>query len=413
MVARQLISGCCALLAMVPLAAQDDRQTARLVARLAGREEAVRVRAIEQLEANRAVARQALPALADAATSIAAAAAADDTVPPGVIRLLHLIGSFDDPLAEQVLIELLAAEHVGIAMVAAEALGERQFHGAIDFLKRQTSRPEYAANYAFRFHLMRALVRMEHPDAIEFVSAEAQRLDGQLRYRLEQTLDAVTVESFRGDRVRFENWSESRGRQGLFATASHQPPAEPESLRRIQFGQPQYYGIEIHAQRLMFILDRSGSMEEYDQGMTRLDRAKTELIRAIESLPADAEFAILTYDTDVNLWRDGLVAASAENKQRAANFVRRVDYGDKTNTYGALRRALEFDDQLEVAFLLTDGQPTTGEIVAPVKILKDVLARNRFRHLNIHTIGIAVEGATENFLRLLAEETDGQFRPAQ
>jgi len=413
MIARLLATCCCVLVLLGTLEADEDRRAARLIGKLAGRNDSVRVRAIEQLESNRAVARHSLPALAEAAAKISASAAADDLVAPGVIRLLQFLGSFDDPLAEQVLIDSLNAEHLGISMVAAEVLGENKFHGAIDFLKKQTSRPEYASNYAFRFNLMRAFVQMEHPDAVEFVSAEARRLDGQLKYKLDQALDKVTVDLFGGDRGRFEQWCESRQCKSLLTTTAHQEAAEPESLRRIKFGQPTYYGIDIHAQRLMFILDHSGSMEEYDQGMTRLDRAKTELIRAIESLPPAAEFAILTYETDVSLWRGGLVSATPENKRRATQFVRRVGYGDKTNTHGALRRALEFDDQLEAAFLLTDGRPTIGDVVAPAKIIKDILHRNRFRHLNINTIGIAVEGVTENFLQVLAEETDGQFRAAQ
>jgi hypothetical protein len=60
--------------------------------------------------------------------------------------------------------------------------------------------------------------------------------------------------------------------------------------------------------------------------------------------------------------------------------------------------------------LLTDGKPTTGPIVSPGAILSDILRRNRSRHLTINTIGIAVAGKTELFLKNLSEHSNGEFR---
>lgn len=162
----------------------------------------------------------------------------------------------------------------------------------------------------------------------------------------------------------------------------------------------------------MFIIDNSGSMRDYWGGATRLERAKAELIHAIEDLPADAKFSIVSFHTTVNPWRNELLEASEENKREAIQFVRRLGYGVKTNTYGALRQSLEFDDELEAVFLLTDGKPTVGKIIPTRGIVSDIMHRNRFRHLNFNTIGIGVQGPTEDFLRTLAELTGGEFRTA-
>ena len=129
-------------------------------------------------------------------------------------------------------------------------------------------------------------------------------------------------------------------------------------------------------------------------------------------MPEDAEFAIVFYHTTVKEWRNELVMATEENKREAIQFIRRLGYGNKTNTHGALRKSLDFDDDLEAVFLLTDGKPTAGDIIAPNGIVKDVLHRNRFRHLNFNTIGVGVQGLTRSFLRRLAEETNGEFRDA-
>jgi hypothetical protein len=255
---------------------------------------------------------------------------------------------------------------------------------------------------------------MEHPDAIEFLAELAQRLDGQLRFLVDKLLEEVTVDHFHGDQKRYEQFRQPKpaeapvGRSGIFKAANF----EPESLQRMRLKPQQYYGIDIHARRLMFIIDHSGSMKDYWGGMTRLERAKAELTRAILELPGEAEFAIVFYHTSVRFWQNELVPATEENKREAVDFIRRLGYGDKTNTYGALRFALEFDDELESVFLLTDGKPTIGEIIAKPAIVTDILHRNRFRHLNFNTIGIAVDGSTRGFLETLAKESDGEFREA-
>ncbi len=151
-------------------------------------------------------------------------------------------------------------------------------------------------------------------------------------------------------------------------------------------------------------------MKEYWGAYTRLARAKLELVTAIKDLPEDTEFAIAFYESSVRMWRDVLVQATEDNKLEAIKFVQKLGYGDRTNTYAALRNSLDFDQELEAVFLLTDGRPTTGQLTAPAQIVPDIIHRNRFRHLNFNTIGIAVQGSTETFLRTLAEQTNGEFR---
>ena len=70
---------------------------------------------------------------------------------------------------------------------------------------------------------------------------------------------------------------------------------------------------------------------------------------------------------------------------------------------------LTFDDDLETVFMLTDGKPTIGVTGQPAKILEDILGRNRFR-INYNTIGIAVNPATEAFLKQLAVGSGGEYR---
>lgn len=431
----------CVLAAQAPTLAADRTEDPVLVRRLVSRNQAIRLKTLAELESNRGLAIDSLQQLVIASQRISAAqvdrnasgtntggtSAGDlNSVAPYVVRLIHLIGSINDDLSEQGLIDLLDSPNSGIAMIAADTLGKHKFYDSIEFLKRQLDHPEYKKSYAFRFNLLRALIQMEHPDAIEFVAQQARSLDGQLQHKINQKLSTVTVDDFRGDEERFQEWSASRVPQNraphsttkqasdaetgiIFKKASH----EPESLQRIRLAKQQYYGIQIHAKRLMFIIDHSGSMEEYDGGQSRLDRAKIELNRAIDSLEEDTEFALVFYDTRIASWRNELVPATEKNKQAAKLLIRGLRPGDSTNTYGALRKSLEFDESLEAVYLLTDGRPTAGEIIRPDRIVDDILHRNQFRHLNFNTIGIALSDSTKRFLQTLAVESGGEFRAAK
>ncbi len=409
-----------------------EDSNAKLIRVLSGRNETVRLRTIAALERDPPRKRRSLGDLISAVASQVKDIKADEIARPSTVRLIHLVGSVDSPQSEALLVQLLDAEHTGIAMLSADVLGKNKFYGAIEYLKKQVDRAEYASSYGFRFNLIRAFARMEHPDAVDFLTQLRSSFDGQLRYQIDEVLRDVIVGHFHGDEDRYAAWKRAAGdvgeresqnpenRDATFATSKlpkknnvvFKTASAPESLERLRLGRPhQYYGIDIHAKRLMFIIDHSGSMKHYWGGMSRLEVAKNELVKAIRELPANSEFAIVFYHTNVNRWRDGLMLATEQNKLEAIAFVRKLGYGNRTNTYGALRVALEFDDSLEAVFLLTDGRPTAGSITSPPSIVTDILHRNQFRHLNFNTIGIALQPQTESFLKRLAEESNGEFRP--
>ncbi len=394
-----------------PLAtAQSPPSRSRLVRILTGRSESVRLHALLRLRHDTRLLHASLDELI-VAVNLLADDLGDSELTTSLVEMVRLIGSVDRPESESALVELLESENSDIAMICAESLGRNKFYGAVEHLQRQVDRPDYASRYAFRFNLVRALALMRHPDAIEVLGKIEPSLDGQLRYEVEQILEAVTLDDFRGDENRYEAWRKRSEDDSIFRVAKFTDGREPESYAPIKFVEPRhYYGIEIRARRVLFVIDHSGSMKARAGSGSRLMLAKQELIRAIRELPEDSEFSIVSYDSRIHPWREKLSTASKKEKMAAINYVQRLAYGSDTNTYGALRRALDFDDSLEAVFLLTDGKPTSGQIIAPLKIANDILHRNRWRHLNINTIGISVGGATERFLRSLAEDNGGEFR---
>jgi hypothetical protein len=146
---------------------------------------------------------------------------------------------------------------------------------------------------------------------------------------------------------------------------------------------PTYFGIEIVHRKIIFCLDVSGSMEWNN----RIEDARQELLRLLDSLDERVEFNILTFSGRVRIWnRRGVQPANAENLESAKRFVRRARIAsDGTNTVDALTAALSHEDA-ESVYLLSDGHPTVGFTTDSRRILRHVKELQRNRGVIIHTI---------------------------
>ena len=386
----------------------------RLVRMMGSPRETIRLQAVESLRLDPALCASVNDDLIRIA-QLEANRLTPNTAPrPSFSELLDLIGATDSAESAEFLVTLLGSANHEVVMAATHMLGKYQRTAAIDELKKQVDHPEFGKRYGFRFNLVRAFAQLASDDAREFLVDLSKQTDGQLKHELDQLLAKPSL---------LEDRDEPAGmpKQVVEATKPEDDAAEKiqlvsgdsESYSRERLKlqtSHHYYGIEIHAKRLMFIIDHSGSMKESEWGESRLVRAKRELVRVIEQLPEECEFTILFYADEVRQWRRMLVEATVENKRDAIEFVERLGLGDRTNTHAALVQSFEVDDNLEVVYLLTDGRPTTGKVIAPGEIVADVVLRNRYRNLQFNTIGIALEPSTEQFLRSLAELSGGEFR---
>jgi len=190
-----------------------------------------------------------------------------------------------------------------------------------------------------------------------------------------------------------------------------------------------FYGIESFSDRVVFVIDKSGSMAAPSgspRGSTpgpppgggrKIDVACAELKKALVQLPETGTFNLIFYDGSVQPWYRSMVKATRDRKAEANSFAdSRIPQG-ATNIFDALMRAFAMagrgshDDAYAVGvdtiFLLTDGQPTAGAVVQTGAILDEVRRINRLRRIKIHCIGIGDTDA--NFLRTLAAESGGTY----
>ncbi len=214
-------------------------------------------------------------------------------------------------------------------------------------------------------------------------------------------------------------------------------------------GSVNYHGISTPSRSILFVIDVSGSMENlviekerFEDGdypsFSRIDIVKTELARTIEGLEPYVTFNILSFATETDPWKSGLVKANVLNKSSAMDWTMNlVALGGasnadvagagligaaglsagKTNTYGALMWALgaaggglrdkEYEVAVDTIFFLSDGRPSTGEFVDTEDILREVLKANELRKVVLHTI--AIGEFQKGFMRQMAEKSGGVF----
>ena len=161
----------------------------------------------------------------------------------------------------------------------------------------------------------------------------------------------------------------------------------------------EFFGTEIFSRNLIFVIDVSGSMAMFDQGRStikeaqkarvRLDRARKQLLVAIESLPKGARFNIIAYSNKVTAWQKSLKPASKSAIKSAGKFVKGFLARGATYTDDALKRAFE-DSEADTIVLLSDGAPTKPEFPSDYligEILKDIANLNAARKMRINTFG--------------------------
>lgn len=223
-------------------------------------------------------------------------------------------------------------------------------------------------------------------------------------------------------------------------------PAQPASeSSNAEIGSVTLFGEPIHCDKVVLILDVSGSMviaDPYPPGegpggssaardgsgaydyvkdpeRKRIFRAKRELIRTLEGLAAEGKQAnIIAYSTDVKFWKpQGVHKLDAKNLAEAKKFVEGFVAEGVTATDTALLAAFERCPDADCFYLISDGFAThDGETKVPVQdILERVAEANRLLKIQINTLGFAPnpdvenDGADPELMTGLARQTGGHY----
>jgi len=325
-------------------------------------------------------------------------------------ELLRALGRIGGPGADEAVFEAAAAADWRLRLAAAEVL-----------LRQEPREPVVER--------MRALLRDAEPivretAALAVAEAKAEAFvpdlvllmrEGNLRgkERAHRALCAISGKDFKFAPELWERWwtDKREGRAGGGTTA----PDETISVAT-------YFDFKIYSDRVLFVVDTSGSMAWPDYRNNRIETATKELFKVLRSLSERTYFNVMTFAGHVDIWqRGGEVLATKENVASAIDWAKsRLLPRGGTNTYEALTVAFEKNPRVDTIYFLSDGIPSTGKLEVPEEILAHVRRLNRFRKVTIHTIALvigrpSIEKAVKyedpdemaDFMRALAEQNGG------
>lgn len=150
------------------------------------------------------------------------------------------------------------------------------------------------------------------------------------------------------------------------------------------------------ARRVVFLLDRSGSM-----GGVPIKQARHALENCLANLSPEDWFGIVAFDSTVERFRPTMLAATRENVEEACIFLNEID----------ARGGTELASGVETAAQLLAG--STGEILVitdgQVSGTSEILQRARKCEIRLFCLGIG-SASQDRFLELLARQTGGICR---
>ena len=301
-------------------------------------------------------------------------------------------------------LDKIATSHGGLEVVEtmADEMGARHDEAGIPALLRLSKTKVFAHQFGLRRAVVQALTQIPKREAMAALIELLQTVHGEAQADIAEYLTQVTGQIFGLESAAWQRWWEDVKDTYEVPRRSVQAPYRSALTSASGY----YYGLPLFAERLVFVLDTSGSMSG-----ARIQAAKRELVRAITNLPGNAHFGVVVFNSSVNVWQKKLVEATPQAKNAAIHYVNNQDVGANTASYNALEAAFGYDT--EAIYFLSDSAPHGGKIPAPVNIVTTITAMNKTRRVSLYTIGIGAGlpgGPLDVFLRTLAEENLGLYR---
>jgi hypothetical protein len=296
-------------------------------------------------------------------------------------------------------------------------------------------------------------------DAALPLVAALERERGRLQTDFDAALGALLGVRFHGDAALWRRWLEENpealkeagekhaakrtkvlGPLASWSTPPGSDPAREDGAAARKEATSSFYGIDTLSRRVLFVVDISRSMLDQavarpptatgkkerftsPKGNAKIDVARWQLHRAIESLPEDAVFNLVVFSESYKTWRSTMTGATARNKAAAHLFIDALPPNGTTNICDPLDAAFDLAGAgplavpgkkappglaVDTVFLLSDGNPNRGRICDLEALLEEVVERNLRTRMVVHAVGIG-EVAGSSFLEGLATRTGGRY----
>jgi len=269
------------------------------------------------------------------------------------------------------------------------------------------------SDWSTRLAALSLLEKLRIPASVGMMIAQMESEEGRMSHEFAEVLFNLTGQPFR---TRWGSWNawwqdSGDGFKPITTSELRKRRKEDEERRMRMVSSVKFFGIRIISHRVIFIVDVSGSMNEPtraqyvgEQGEPRISLAQRELKKCIDALDAKALFNIVTFSGGIEPWLDEGVEDSGErSREEAKDFVDKLGAMGGTNLYGALRHAFE-DSEVDTIFVLSDGEPSVGDVLDPFEIRAHVKRWNKDRDIVINSIAV---GGSFQILEWIAEDSGG------
>jgi hypothetical protein len=328
------------------------------------------------------------------------------------LQTLYFLRRADAAAVEAVLLEALGHDDPRAVILALDAVAVHQPEPAQPKVTELVRHPAFSRSYALRRTMVEAAAAYENADAVSFLVDLLPQVDGQLEYLIVRHLMRLTGERFGNHSSEWKEWwlGAADTYRGPPAAAEKNAPADPQQIAKGWDGPlPEFYDVPLFARKIVFLIDKSKSMQSLKDGETRMEKAQLELSEAVQAMSEDVQFNIIAYNEDLEIWQPTLVPASVAAKADAVRFAYALYPDLKTAAYDALSQGLQFDPNTELIVYLSDGKPTAGSIVDPTAIVQAITMQNMFQRTSIDTLGVDTQDISEQFMKDLANRNFGQY----
>jgi len=355
------------------------------------------------------------PALAPMMEHLMVAARGEDA--ESRARALEVLGLTPSPGGLPALMSAARDPNPLIRLAAVRGLGRKlDLPGVVAYLCRSLADDVALVREEAVIALRQAPDRSAVPLLVRRMSGEPLRL----RLSINETLHKLTGFDHGADGAAWSSWLKS------VKAAGKLEEVKPGKSGYADPTGPDYFGIPVLSDRMVFVLDVSGSMDfsigDTSKTPTRMEHARRELTKVLKAMDEQSRFNIVFFDQKIRVWAEGLPKATKRNKQLAIRAVNGVVARGGTDSYGALELAFKRFRGIDTIYFLSDGVPSVGKSIVQERILERVWRWNRLRGVRVHTVALLVgdplnpfrrndENKPEaaRFMRILAEETGGTF----
>ncbi|MEE8106717.1 MAG: HEAT repeat domain-containing protein [Planctomycetota bacterium] len=315
------------------------------------------------------------------------------------IRSLVFVG-LKNPSVKKLFLRLFESSRWQDRLYALDAAAE---------VRDPTLAPSVAANLDHKRWPVRHLAaiaagRIRSKDLIEPMIAQLEKDESRrVRASLSEALFLTTGQHFYDFVATWRKWWTKEG--ATFEVPKEFPEKAPE---RKSGTTPEFFGVPLDSGRIVFLIDRSGSMrvaDTGDVGLSRLKASVKQVGNAVGRLKNDEKVNVIFFDHEVHPWRKKLQELDADARKDLKAFLKGQNADKGTNLFDALEMAL-WMKEVDTIIILSDGLPQDGRYVMPRDILRQTRRWNRTLRITIHTISMGRESA---LMRDLAGQTGGRY----